>query len=336
MEHQMYPQEERPPMQPPMKPPMYPQMKPPMQRPMRPPMYQPPMQDYYYPGKKRIFPKPNFVQINIGGPQPYGYHIPKMIPHGPKHLFVPHGMGYRRPVDPVGEIIDFVADPVGYMVEKSLGLRSNKPKGKEGEKKDGEKKEENKEETKEEKKEIKVENEGDGNKEPVLRARKMGTEEQEDAGYEEVEYAEEKENIQQEQQAQQEQQIQQEGLCPECTGESLCPNCANGESLCPECSGQNVNENLCQECDGENYPQNINENLCPECSGVNINENTYQNLCPECSGENVCPDCNNKLKYKTNKASQFNNFSFHEIVETSDNKKSVVVVKKGGVVISGN
>ena len=53
-----------------------------------------------------------------------------MIPHGPKHLFVPHGMGYR-PVDPVGEIIDFVADPVGYMVEKSLGLRSNKPKGKE-------------------------------------------------------------------------------------------------------------------------------------------------------------------------------------------------------------
>ena len=141
MEPQIYPQEERPPMQPPMKPPMYPQMKPPMQRPMRPPMYQPPMQDYYYPGKKRIFPKPNFVQINIGGPQPYGYHVPKMIPHGPKHLFVPHGMGYRRPVDPVGEIIDFVADPVGYMVEKSLGLRSNKPKGKEGDKKDGEKKE---------------------------------------------------------------------------------------------------------------------------------------------------------------------------------------------------
>ena len=94
----------------------------------------------------------------------------------------------------------------------------------------------------------------------------------------------------------------------------MCPNCANGESLCPECSGQNinqnVNENLCQECAGENYPQNINENLCPECSGVNINENAYQNLCPGCSGENICPGCNNKLKYKTNKASQFNNFSF--------------------------
>ena len=78
-------------------------------------------------------------------------------------------------------------------------------------------------------------------------------------------------------------------MCPECTGENLCPNCANGESLCPECSGQNinenVNENLCQECDGENYPQNNIENLCPECSGVNINENDQ--LLLEISGKNI-------------------------------------------------
>ena len=70
------------------------------------------------------------------GPQHYGYHAPKMIPHGPRYMFAPHGMGYR-PVDPMGEIIDFIEDPVGYMVEKSLGLRSNKPKGeKEGNKKE--------------------------------------------------------------------------------------------------------------------------------------------------------------------------------------------------------
>ena len=38
------------------------------------------------------------------GPQHYGYHAPKMIPHGPRYMFAPHGMGYR-PVDPMGEII---------------------------------------------------------------------------------------------------------------------------------------------------------------------------------------------------------------------------------------
>ena len=84
--------------------------------------------------------------------------------------------------------------------------------------------------------------------------------------------------------------------------------------MCPECSGQNINENLCPECvNGENY---------------------YQNLCPECSGEKICPECNNKMKNKINTKSKFNNFKFHEIVATSDNKKSFVVVKKEGVVIS--
>ena len=304
MQPQMYPQEERPPMQPPMKPPMYPPMKPPMHRPMRPPMYHPPMEDHYYPGKKRMLPKRPIVQINIGGPMPYGYHAPRMIPHGPKHLFVNNRMAY----DPVGEIIDFVADPVTYMVEKSLGLRSNKKKGeKEGDKKEEDnkdKKEEIKEEKNEEKKEIKVENDGN-NKEPILRARKKETEEEAEPEYEEVEYAEDQENIPQQ---------QEEVLCPECT---------NGENLCPECSGQNINENLCPECvNGENYYQN----LCPECSG--------EKICHECSGEKICPECNNKMKNKINTKSKFNNFKFHEIVATSDNKKSFVVVKKEGIVIS--
>jgi hypothetical protein len=35
-----------------------------------------------------------------------------------------------------------------------------------------------------------------------------------------------------------------------------------------------------------------------------------------------------------NKVGKFNNFNFHEIVATSVNKKSYVVVKKGGVTIS--
>ena len=44
----------------------------------------------------------------------------------------------------VGEIIDFVADPIGFMVEKSLGLRSNKPKKKKKKLKKEEVKEEEK------------------------------------------------------------------------------------------------------------------------------------------------------------------------------------------------
>jgi len=79
----------QPPLNYPMQSPMQPPMQPPMNRPMQPPMYNPPMQDYNYPGRKRILPKRPVVQINIGmrEPQPYGYHIPHMIPHGPKQLF---------------------------------------------------------------------------------------------------------------------------------------------------------------------------------------------------------------------------------------------------------
>ena len=56
-----------------------------------------------------------------------------------------------------------------------------------------------------------------------------------------------------------------------------------------------------------------------------------------CKDESICPECNNKFKLQTNKVNKvgkFNNFNFHEIVATSDNKKSYVVVKKGGVTIS--
>ena len=131
--------------------------------------------------------------------------------------------------------------------------------------------------------------------------------------YEEVEYAEEPELEAQQEQA----QTQQEAVCPECTGENVCPEYAN-ENLCPECTG----ENLCPECTGEN--------LCPECTG--------ENLCPECYGTSLCPECSNGKTVKETKTvkakTQFNNFNFHEIVETSDNTKSYVVVKKGGVTIS--
>jgi len=50
--------------------------------------------------------------------------------------------------NPVGEIIDFVADPIGFMVEKSLGLRSNKPKKEKKKKKKLKKKKQKKKEKK--------------------------------------------------------------------------------------------------------------------------------------------------------------------------------------------
>ena len=120
----------QPPMQPPMKPqhhmypPTYPGMKPPMypprmHHPMR-PMPQPPMGGYYGMGRKNILPKRPIVQINIGmgRPQPF-VPVPPIgfMTHGPRHLHMP-GRGYKNPV---GEIIDFVNGPVGYMVEKKLG-----------------------------------------------------------------------------------------------------------------------------------------------------------------------------------------------------------------------
>ena len=287
----------------PMYPPkMHPPMRPQIHHPIRP--MQPPMGGYYGMGRKNILPKRPVVQINIGMGRPQPLFVPApqigLMPHGPKHLHMP-GRGYKNPV---GEIIDFVTDPVGYMVEKSLGLRSNKPNAEkkegEAEKKEekGEEKTEEKVEIKEEKEENKATNEivTEEKQEPVLRARKQETEEQQE--FEEVEYAEDPELAQE--QVQQE-QVQQEVICPECAG----------ENLCPECTG---------------------ENLCPECSA--------EKLCPECTGEKLCPECSNvktvkETKTKTIKANtQFSNFNFHEIVATSDNTKSYVVVKKGGVTIS--
>ena len=313
MQPPMHPQG-YPKMVPPTKPPMHhpPRMVHPMQPPMhhhmKPPMYNPQMQ-YHVPGYgmagKRILPKQPVIQINVGMGG-YGPHV-GLMPHGPKHL-IP---GRRNIVNPVTEFIDFVSNPVGYMVEKSLGLRSNKPKT---EKKEGEVEEENKEakkeenkEEKEEKKETTQENVKEEQKEVVLRARKKETEEQEQPEFEEVEYAEEIEQTQEQVQEPEKEQVQteivnQEVICPECTGENLCPECT-GENLCQECK----EENICQECK--------EEKLCPECSNNNKVEVSEEKN----AGKTV------RLK----------NFNFHEIVETSNCEKSHVVVKKEGVIISG-
>jgi hypothetical protein len=318
MQPPMHPQG-YPKMVPPTKPPMHhpPRMVHPMQPPMhhhmKPPMYNPQMQ-YHVPGYgmagKRILPKQPVIQINVGMGG-YGPHV-GLMPHGPKHL-IP---GRRNIVNPVTEFIDFVSNPVGYMVEKSLGLRSNKPKT---EKKEGEveeenkeaKKEENKEENKEEKeekKEITQENVKEEQKEVVLRARKKETEEHEQPEFEEVEYAEEIEQTQEQVQEPEKEQVQteivnQEVICPECTGENLCPECT-GENLCQECK----KENLCQECK--------EEKVCPECSNINKVEVSEE-------------------KKNAGKTVRLKNFNFHEIVETSNCEKSHVVVKKEGVIISG-
>jgi len=83
----------------------------------------------------------------------------------------------------------------------------------------------------------------------------------------------------------------------------------------------------------------------------NIYESNSQSLCPECAAEEFNNyyghgeyDYNNiDSGYRTNSASQTyqgksiglsDNFNFHEIVETSDNSKSYVVAKKGGVTVS--
>ena len=314
MQPPMHPQG-YPKMVPPTKPPMHHHprmvhpMQPPMHHHMKPPMYNPQMQ-YHVPGYgmagKRILPKQPVIQINVGMGG-YGPHV-GLMPHGPKHL-IP---GRRNIVNPVTEFIDFVSNPVGYMVEKSLGLRSNKPKT---EKKEGEVEEENKEskkeenkEEKEEKKETTQENVKEEQKEVVLRARKKETEEHEQPEFEEVEYAEEIEQTQEQVQEPEKEQVQteivnQEVICPECTGENLCPECT-GENLCQECK----EENICQECK--------EEKLCPECSNNNKVEVSEE-------------------KKNAGKTVRLKNFNFHEIVETSNCEKSHVVVKKEGVIISG-
>ena len=83
----------------------------------------------------------------------------------------------------------------------------------------------------------------------------------------------------------------------------------------------------------------------------NIYESNEQSLCPECAAEEFnnyygygeYDYNNNNSGYITNYNSQTyqgksrgisDNFNFHEIVETSDNSKSYVVAKKGGVTVS--
>ena len=61
------------------------------------------------------------------------------------------------------------------------------------------------------------------------------------------------------------------------------------------------------------------------------NQQQGQVLCHECAAE----EYNNANAYSQSEVN-IDNFNYHEIVETSDNSKSHVVVKKGGVVISSD
>lgn len=73
----------------------------------------------------------------------------------------------------------------------------------------------------------------------------------------------------------------------------------------------------------------------------NINNNSNYSkqgeiLCPECSSkkyENKPYECKT---YQNQRMGGMNNFNFHEIVETSDNSKSYVIAKKGGIIVSSD
>ena len=67
------------------------------------------------------------------------------------------------------------------------------------------------------------------------------------------------------------------------------------------------------------------EDVCPECKNL---------ICPECKNQ-LCPECQEKKEgVQLKNITRTKNYNYHEIVETSDNKKSVVVVKKDGVTVS--
>ena len=74
--------------------------------------------------------------------------------------------------------------------------------------------------------------------------------------------------------------------------------------------------------------------LCPECASEEYNNmygysQTYKGMNKTGNkGNYTSQTFQNKHKIGTN------NFNFHEIVETSDNSKSRVVVKKGGIIVS--
>lgn len=64
-----------------------------------------------------------------------------------------------------------------------------------------------------------------------------------------------------------------------------------------------------------------------------------QALCPECANEEYFAKCDNKIETQYNNdinTGIADNFVFHEIVETSDNSKSYVVARKGGITVSSD
>ena len=68
----------------------------------------------------------------------------------------------------------------------------------------------------------------------------------------------------------------------------------------------------------------------------NYNEQQEEVLCPECANEEYLAQ-SGQLQYNSNTGTGFSdNYNFHEIVETSDNSKSYVVAKKGGITVSSD
>ena len=60
-------------------------------------------------------------------------------------------------------------------------------------------------------------------------------------------------------------------------------------------------------------------------------------LCPECASKEYGNKFSNASQnYLNQNKEDINNFNFHEIVETSDNSKSYVVAKKGGIIVSSD
>ena len=144
-------------------------------------------------------------------------------------------------------------------------------------------------------------------------------------------------------------------LCPNCSNEVLCPNCANEVLLCPECSKKE--EVLCPDCikkeekekekeKEEEKNKNKNKNKTKENETKNKLKETPKNKPYERKEENKNKKDYKKENKKENKNEQkggkgkdvnFDNYKYHEVnAKTSKNKKSLVIVKKEGVVIASH
>ncbi len=89
--------------------------------------------------------------------------------------------------------------------------------------------------------------------------------------------------------------------------------------------------------------KNINKILCPECEALEYGNDYQYNQTEYYMSKTfkVNKDLNkDSIKYCSQthqpKSKGFNNYNFHEIVETSDNSKTYILVKKSGVVVSSS